>query len=403
MKIAKVIHGFPPYYMAGSEVYSYNLCSELSKKHDVWVFTRVENPYSPLYEVRQEELNDMQVTRVNKPPRDYTFRSKYEDAELEGIFERWLDSVDPDIAHVGHLSHLGTNIIRILKERGIPVVYTLHDYWLMCLRGQLITNGLELCNGPTPEGCARCFELYFQSREEGEREVVRWREHMKGIMQIIGFYVAPSNFLRNVLVESGIPERKITYLDYGFNTKLFDGFSKTDSDMVRFGFLGRIIPVKGIHILIDAFNGMTGENAELNIYGEAPASAEYLESRVKNPRIHFRGPYDNQDVAEVLSNIDVLVVPSIWYENSPLVIHEAFLAKIPVIATNLGGMAEYVKDGKNGLLFELGNVDDLRDKMTKLARNPELLRELSDGENEVRTIQEDAESMVSIYEDLLQK
>jgi glycosyltransferase involved in cell wall biosynthesis len=403
MKIAKVIHGFPPYYMAGSEIYSYNLCSELSKKHDVWVFTRIEDPYSPLYEVRQEELDGMRVTRVNKPPRDYTFRSKYEDERMKRVFERELDSVNPDIAHVGHLSHLSTNIIRMLKERGIPVVYTLHDYWLMCLRGQLITNGLELCNGPTPEGCARCFELYFQSKEEGKREVVRWREYVKEIMQIIDFYVAPSNFLRNVFVKSGIPEHKITYLDYGFNTELFDGFLKIDSDMIRFGFLGRIIPVKGIHILMDAFNGMTGEDAELNIYGAAPVSAGYLKNRVKNPRIHFRGPYDNQDVAKVLSNIDALVVPSIWYENSPLVIHEAFLAKIPVIATNLGGMAEYVKHGKNGLLFELGNVDDLRVKMTMLARDPELLREISDGENEVRTIQEDAESMVSIYENLVQK
>lgn len=403
MKIAKVIHGFPPYYMAGSEVYSYNLCSELSKKHDVWVFTRVEDPYSPLYEVRQEELNDMQVARVNKPPRDYTFRSKYEDERLERVFERWLDSVNPDTAHVGHLSHLSTNIIRILKERGIPVVYTLHDYWLICLRGQLITNGLELCNGPTPEGCARCFELYFRLKEEGEREVAQWREHMEEIMRMIDFYVAPSNFLRNVFVKSGMPERKITYLDYGFNTRLFDGFSKTNSDIVRFGFLGRIIPVKGIHLLIEAFNGMKEESAELNIYGAAPDSAEYLKSRVEDPRVRFRGLYDNQDVANVLSNIDVLVVPSIWYENSPLVIHEAFLAKIPVIATDLGGMAEHVKDGKNGLLFELGNVEDLREKMRMMVRDPGLLKELSEGENRVRTIEEDAESTVDIYERLLQR
>ncbi len=401
MRIAKVIHGFPPFYMAGSEVYTYNLCSELAKNHDVWVFSRVENPYAPLYEVRQDRVDGIDIARVNKPPRDYTFRAKYVDEKLDKVFAKWLDSVSPEIAHVGHLSHLSTNIIRILKERGIPVVYTLHDYWLICLRGQLITDELKICENRSIEGCARCFALYFQSIKEGKREVERWKQHMRDIIDLIDTFLAPSRFLRRTFIESGVPEDKTQYSDYGFDITLFDEFSKTESDIIRFGFLGRIIPAKGIDLLIEAFCGMEEEDAVLNIYGSLSASGRYLKDKVRNPRIHFRGSYDNRDIAKVLSEVDVLVVPSIWYENSPLVIHEAFLAKVPVIATNLGGMAEYVHDGENGLLFELGNVKNLTEMMEMIVRNPTLLQKLSDKETPVRTIQEDADSVVGVYERLL--
>ena len=118
--------------------------------------------------------------------------------------------------------------------------------------------------------------------------------------------------------------------------------------------------------------------------------------------IHFKGAYDYKDISTVLSNIDVLVVPSIWYENSPLVIHEAFLAGIPVIASNLGGMAELITHRKNGLLFEPGNIDDLIDKMNIFIRNPSLVQEYSQ-KTKVRSIKEDVGEILRIYESLLKK
>lgn len=401
MKILQVIHGFPPHYMAGSEVYTYNLCKELAKNHRVWVFSRVENPYAPLHSTATEGFDGLEVTRMNKSPKDYTFRGKYVDEEADGVFEQYLADIDPDVAHIGHLSHLSTNLVKILNQRGVPIVLTLHDFWMMCLRGQLLTRDLEVCKAPTTEGCMRCFAQYFLSDGEAREKVSEWERHMKEIVRMVDFYIAPSRFLKSLFVKWGIPDDKIAYLDYGFDTNLFRGFRREESDVVRFGFLGRIVPAKGVNLLINAFNDMDEEKAELSIHGAVPPSAKYLKDMVRNPRIFFRGPYDNSQVADVLSGIDVLVVPSIWYENSPLVIHEAFLTKTPVIASNLGGMAEYVEHGVNGLLFELGNVEDLKEKIMMLVRDSTLRKKLSEDGGSVRTIEEDAASILRIYENLL--
>lgn len=401
MRILQVIHGYPPHYMAGSEVYTYNLCKELARKHDVTVFSRVEDPYEREYDVKEDVLDSVSIIRVNKPSRDYTFRSKFMDRTMDGIFRKHVTELNPDIAHIGHLSHLSTNFVEILKNMDIPILMTLHDFWLICLRGQLLTESLELCEGPTTEGCVRCFSHYFLSEDEAKKSVLEWRHHMDRILRMIDLFIAPSRFLRGVFIHSGIPEDRIVFGDYGFDVRLFEDFKRLASDTLRFGFMGRIIPAKGVHLLIDAFNGITDGDAQLDIYGALPPSARYLKTRIHNPRIRLKGPFENRDIAKILSQMDVLVVPSIWYENSPLVIHEAFLTKTPVIATNLGGMAEYVEDGKNGLLFELGNVDDLRDKLEALIHDRELLRKLSVGSDRVRTIQEDADCVVEIYERLL--
>jgi len=142
--------------------------------------------------------------------------------------------------------------------------------------------------------------------------------------------------------------------------------------------------------------------AELNIYGKLPNSANYLKNRCSNSAIHFKGGYNYNEIANVLSEIDVLVVPSIWYENSPLVIHEAFLTKIPVITSNLGGMAELVSHEKNGLLFEPGNSDELIEKMNIFIENPELIGTYSQ-ETHVRSIQEDVEEIEELYHKILRR
>ncbi|MEJ2252468.1 MAG: glycosyltransferase [Candidatus Lokiarchaeota archaeon] len=172
---------------------------------------------------------------------------------------------------------------------------------------------------------------------------------------------------------------------------------------MRFGYTGRIIPVKGIDLLIKCFNEIDPKKASLNIYGKLDNGVHYLKKMVKNSNIFFHGGYNYWDIDKVLSNLDVLVVPSIWYENSPLVIHEAGLAKIPVITSNLGGMAELIIDGKNGFLFEPRNVDDLRDKIYRFINQPELIEAMSQDSSHIRSIQEDARDLIKIYKKLGKK
>jgi len=400
LKILVVIHGFPPSYSAGSEVYTYNKCVELSKNHEVIVFTRIEDEFEKPYKIFESVENNIKIIRVNKPDRDYTFRSKYLDFKIAEIFKETIKNVKPDVVHINHLSHLTVLIVDIIKEFEIPIVFTLHDYWMICIRGQLIKDDFTLCTGPSLEKCVECNKKYFDDETQAIHEIQRWLKTISKINNKVDLFIAPSRFLQNIYIKNGISKDKIVFMEYGFDKKLFKDFKKFTSNKLRFGFLGRIIPVKGISLLIEAFNNIDHSKAELNIYGSKPGSIQYLMKRCKNSAINFKSSYSNEQISQVLSNIDVLIVPSLWYENSPLVIHEAFLAKIPIIASNLGGMAELVNDRQNGFLFEPGNVNDLKDKINLFVENPQLIRNFSQY-TEVRSIEEDVSEIEKIYFRLL--
>ena len=402
VKVLKVIHGYPPYYMAGSEVYTANFCNEISKKVDLSIFTRIEDEFTKPYNCSESRENGIRIIRVNKPSRDYTFRSKYQDIRMAKIFEHYLDEIDPNIVHIGHLSHLSIQIVNVIHKKNIPIVFTLHDFWMMCIRGQLIRDDYSLCEGPNIKKCKECNMKYFTSEVEAEQEIKIWLKTLSEVNQKIDLFIAPSQFLRNKYLEYGIPVEKVIHTDYGFDIETIKSGMRTISDKIRFGYLGRVIPVKGIALLIDSFNEIDHSIAELNIYGKLPNSANYLKNRCSNTAIHFKGGYNHNEISKVLSEIDVLVVPSIWYENSPLVIHEAFIAKIPIIASNIGGIAELVTHEKNGLLVEPRNITDLIEKMNIFIDNPELVEKYSQ-ETHVRSIQEDVEEIEKLYVKLLRK
>jgi len=402
MNILQVIHGFPPYYMAGSEVYTFNLCQELNRYHEVFVFSRIENPYREAYELDDEEYKGLKVRRVNKPKRDYAFTEKYLDERLEKIFSDYLDEIQPDVVHFGHLSHLSTDLVNIAKERDLPVIYTLHDFWLKCYRGQLIDTNAEICPGPSEENCFECVRDTFGEKWDME-DVKGYKKHMDSVIDNIDVFLSPSKFLKNFFVDSGIPEEKIRYSRYGFNKDLIKKKEKkfTSESKISFGFMGRVIPVKGIEVLLKAFSRL--EKSDLHIFGSVGDQLEFLQGYLDESVI-LEGPFKNWKIDEkVLSNIDVLVVPSIWYENSPLVIQEAFLAGVPVITSDIGGMKELVKDGKDGFTFETGDVDSLREVMKRIEDDPTVLNELDPSRDKVRSIQDDAEYILQVYEEVSER
>ena len=146
----------------------------------------------------------------------------------------------------------------------------------------------------------------------------------------VDLFITPSQFLRRRFIEYGFSENKLKFIPYGLYKESFTGFRKKESNRIRFGFIGTILPPKGLDILINAFNRVEDSRAELKIYGRLfPYQGfeyypKYIKSLAKNGNIRFMGSIDHEDIAEAFANIDVLVVPSIWYENSPLVIQEAF-------------------------------------------------------------------------------
>lgn len=451
MRIAQVIHVFLPQSTGGSEIYTYGLSQELAKRHAVSVFYRIGDPQLEEYALITDTYNGLPVVKVNNTFKGCdSFRGCYRNDLIDSRFDEFLDRVRPDVVHFHHLTCLSTNLIRVVKKRNIPVVFTLHDFWLICQRGQLVTTDLTLCHGPRPVECLRCLAAQFPLNARGhkaapfhrqaqtvigkepsklktlvrrlsglrttlflmtQREALdqineRWR-HVTEVCGLVDLFIAPSRFLRDRFIEQGIPSGKILFSKYGHQDSRFAGLAKRPSDRLRFGYLGTLIPTKGVHVLVEAFNRMAPAEAELNIYGHfVPYGGfedypDLLQGLVRDPRIRFMGGYQHGDVAGILTEIDVLVVPSIWYENSPLTIHEAFLAKTPVIASDIGGMAELIQDGVNGLLFRTGSAGDLCKQMERIIRQPDLIGKLSANIGPVKTMEEDALEIEHIYEDVI--
>jgi len=420
MHILKLIHGYPPNYNAGSEVYSQSICNELSKKHKVSVFTREENPYEPCFRIReQKETENLTLYFVNNPQGKDGYRHK----QMDDNFAELIAKINPDVAHVGHLNHLSTGLIDELNKLKIPIVYTLHDFWLMCPRGQFLTRGIgssnnfRLCNKQDDTKCAtECYQVYFSGREEKENEELKsWSKWInnrmketKSIIDKVDLFIAPSNYLKNRYIKDfSIPEYKIIYLDYGFPTEYLTQTEKSKKKTeYTFGYIGTHIPAKGVNLLIEAFKQID-QPASLKIFGRPNGQSTHaLKELAKTSKneIEFTGEYINHNLAnDVFAKIDCIVVPSIWGENSPLVIHEAQSCKVPVITADFGGMKEYVKHSVNGLLFEHRNVNSLVEQMDFAISNPDKMVQLGkkgylySDEGEVPSIVDHCLELETIY------
>ena len=429
MKILKVIHGYPPDYNAGSEVYSQTLCQSLGKSHEVHVFTREENPFLPDYHIRENSDQSL-VTKhvVNIPLLRQRYRYRHE--KVDSIFDTLLQRITPDIVHIGHLNHLSTSLLEKARIRKIPIVFTLHDYWLICPRGQFIQRNSpepwKNCDGQEDQKCAkRCYSGYFSGESlEEEIDAAYWTEwiarrrlHLKEMTGHVDLFIAPSRYLlERFQKDLTIPPSKIVYLDYGFDLERLRGRKRIKEEILVFGYIGTHTPQKGIHLLIEAFGKVKGF-CKLKIWGRSRSEVTSgLKQTVTSlpasiqERIEWCPEYPNDAViSEVFNHVDVIVVPSIWVENSPLVIHEAQQAGVPVITADVGGMKEYVHHEVNGLLFAFRNAESLAFQMQRLVDDPGLVqtlmtrRYLYSSQGDVPDINFHVQKLEKIYADLLLK
>jgi glycosyltransferase involved in cell wall biosynthesis/MoaA/NifB/PqqE/SkfB family radical SAM enzyme len=433
MKILHVIHGYPMRYNAGSEVYTQTLCHGLAERHhEVHVFTREEDPFAPDYSLkREEDPDDPRVSAhiVNNP----RLKDRYRASGVDQRFAEILDRVRPDVVHVGHLNHLSTSLLREASSREIPLVFTLHDFWLMCPRGQFLQAFPEdpnavwaTCEGQENRKCAeRCYARYFSGApEECEADVAYWANwverrmaHVREICELVDVFIAPSRQLHDRFRdEFGLPARKLVQLDYGFSTGRSTGRQRIPGEPFTFGYIGTHTPAKGIQDLIRAFGRVEGD-AILRIWGRERGQdtqalkniAAGLPPGLAN-RVEWHPEYRNQDILhDVFNRVDAIVVPSIWLENSPLVIHEAQQARVPVITGDVGGMSEFVHHEVNGLLFHHRSVSSLAEQMQRLVEDPELARRLGarrylySETGDVPSIDRHVEEVETIYRQALQR
>jgi glycosyltransferase involved in cell wall biosynthesis len=219
--------------------------------------------------------------------------------------------------------------------------------------------------------------------------------------------ITPTPHLQGFFVRSGFSPEKVMLSGYGFN---FDWVRPHSSHFpeqpLRFGYSGMLAQLKGVDTLIHAFNSLSfSKPACLKIYGDDfhfPLYAKKLKKLARNnPHITFPGTFSPDKRGEVLAEIDVLIVPSMWYGNAPLVVSEAFAAGVPVKGGDVPGISVLVKNGVNGLLFSRGDKNHLRRCFEKFLREPDLLTKLRKNSSPVKSIHENGNELGAIYYKLI--
>ncbi|MBI2841640.1 MAG: glycosyltransferase [Acidobacteria bacterium] len=451
LRILQTVHFFLPRHYAGSELYTYYLCKELQKNHDVKLLLAEHNLSVPQYTVVDGEYDGIPYREITNNFHYESFEETYSNPRIDGIFEQLLDELRPDVIHFQHLLNLSTGMIGVARKRGIPTVFTLHDYWLTCpTGGQRFRDGTTICADLDLNACSECFQksdfwasgierrvfslaqklgpaaasgIYkglnaarihapaiakaAVAMQDSERpslvpQLARRLDTIREAAQQVSLFVTPSQFARDLFIDFGIPAEKIVCLPNGhapFGTSIH-----RPSTVFRAGFIGTIARHKGVHVLIEALRHLPSEAFEVRIFGETTIFPDYvqeLERAAEGLPVRFMGKVENTAVADAFAELDVLVVPSIWWENSPLTIHEAFMAHLPVVAAAIGGLPELVRPGTNGLLFTPGSAVDLAEKLMTLRDNPDLVHHLRNRVNPVKTIEENACELEQLYRSLM--
>ncbi len=608
MRVLFVNHTFPPESFSGSEIYVLHLAKALHRQgNEAAVFYRYANPDKEEYLIQRDEFDGIPTYKINHT---YRYVQSFQDIYLDNVimakFGHFLREWKPDIVHFNHTTNLSLSLVKEAKSAGCAVVYTLHDYWLLCQRGQLLKRDLSLCTGPTMEGCREClslqllkgrmkrwvspllqrpkrtashnnvlrqftnlrqaniqtpvrdyvgltcfemedtpgetllthppaevtfplsiskpgilktaiamhpstyekagegvlFEIEYEGRLLFSRELhpkksrsdhgwhsveiplqptsprsetitfrtrptsddpqfctAGWhlprvesnesiqpekklrserqqqikdlahramthvadtisafsvlaqeglhhrKQWVQQVLEQVDQFVAPSRFLMDFYIRHGLPKEKIIYADYGFvYPQCVIPFKPIQKPLI-FGFIGTWIPSKGLDIALKAFQSISPRDARFIVHGYFPGYDGYEDYEIylrslAGEAVEFRGKYQPNQVFDLLEKMDCLIMPSIWYENSPLTIHEAFLAHLPVITSDNGGMAELVSQG-GGITFRQRDPESLRAVIEKMIEEPGRLERLRRRIPDVKSISENANEMLDLYHEVM--
>ena len=440
LRILMVVHQFLPKHVAGTEIYTLRLAKELAKQHDVVILSAESDHSRQRFERNTTTVDGL---KVHQFIHNYTwdgFRDTYDCPAADAIFRDVLREESPDIVHIQHLHYHSANYVTIARLRGVPVVYTLHDFMPMCPRdGQLRRADGEVCRQPVPAKCRDCIahmsldehstpllpralhpgadgllpadiallvrrgRMRVTSDDPYELAAAERLDYLRTVLRDVSLFISPSQFLADSMVESGlVPADRVIVSDNGYDLRPWKDLRRVAGDGLRITYIGTIAEHKGVHVLLEAMNAIPDAGISCRVYGDLSAFEEYtarLHALNHSSRTLLMGPLPPERVQEALARTDLLVVPSLWPENSPLTVHEAALARVPVLASRIGGLAEYVKEGVTGMLFAPGNASELRHHIHEFAAKglpgfePNALR--------VRSIEDDARGMEENYRRLL--
>ena len=404
MKIVYLVHQFFPEYYTGTERFVLNLARMVQKAGDrikVITYSFYEDSF---YDQRRGDIlwkeflyMGIPVLALRHKDVPHDIHHAIGNAALAEVARELIAMERADMVHVAHTMRVGA-FAQALKPLRIPYIVTLTDFFLACPKVNLIPSRQPLCNGPA--GGAACERLCTELESEYIHERLRAARDLLDNARLV---VAPSAFVADVFMRE-FPALTVRVVHHGLSFARMKTKPKsyTFGDRVVFGYAGSFNPHKGTHLLIEAFGRLNAPNAQLRMYGSAPDASYEKRLRSMVPadaNIDFRGIYSESETGDILSDLDVVVVPSLCYENYPMTLHEALACNIPVIATRLGGMAERIKEGVNGFLFELGDSRQLENVLGAIVKDPAILNPLKQNINRmmIQGIEQEAYAYARAY------
>lgn len=384
MRVLILSHGHPRFSKGGGELAAYALYRGISAKpeHQAWFIARAPAQWLP-------EADEIMAIA----PGEYLMRGEAECMGLHASVHldeasdvaALLREIAPDVVHFHHYFYLGIELIRVVRRfcPNAKVVLTLHEFIALCVNdGQMVKTDGRLCYRANPLDCHGCFP------ERPVSEFFLRERYLKSFFAVVDHFIAPSHFLAQRYLDWGLPGERLHVQENLIEERprlpprpLTNGRTRG-----RFAYFGQLTPYKGLDLLLDAFSRLPKslKGLSLEIYGGGLERYdesfqrrihERLAANAKRARWH--GPYELEELPDLMMGIDWVLMGSLWWENSPLVIQEAFRLGRPVICPNLGGMAEKVTSERSGLHFRARDPVDLAQTLRRAATEPGLWERLA--------------------------
>lgn len=421
MRILHLVHQYIPEQVGGVELYTQSLARYqielLGHKAAVFYPSEARTRGRVLHRSSDDDGIDVYAACLGPRSSTEVFLSTFGQREIVQALRVALDETRPDVIHVQHLMGMPATVVDQALATGAPLVVTLHDYWFPCANAQLVTNyDGTVCDGPKWWlNCGRC--AVARAGVPADRWLapaaapllaLRSR-HLRRVLAQARRVIAPTYFVRDTYADLGMPADNVIVVPHGIEAPAHVRDAASDkrrrAGPLHVVYVGSLAWQKGVHILIDAVNTMDAEKVRLSIYGDVGKYPEYvasLRARSRHPGISFGGAIGREALWRLLSReADVVVVPSVWYETASLVTQEAFAAGVPVVASELGALAEGVRHGVDGLHFPPGDVAGLREQLARLQNDRKLLDELRSNIRPARTMEEHVADVDVVYGDAL--
>ena len=447
MKIVYVVHEFPPDFIGRTGSAVLQVAKDmLAEGHKVWVLASQQWDDDNFSSVGffDEKVDGLSVRRLifNPDLAPNCALYEYYNPILSIYAKDFLKDISPDIIHIYHLIHLSSSIIDAARELRIPIVLTLTDFWFFCPKWIRLKSDESLCGEDFSwRDCIWCLrkknnvydritktfhekllEFYVQELISNNKfnfnvlnnsqvssllfAVAGRLPFLKSQLGKVDQIVCHSSFLSKVFLNKGYFHNGFKVVSPGTMSSSKLPSKNGQISKITFGYFGGGREHKGPHVLLEAFREIKSANVNLKLYGDFP-ERKYVKElyRIANgdERIDFMGNYERAELIKILTGIDILVMPSIWYEAYGLSILEAFASKVPVIATDIGGIPEIVHDGHNGLLFKRGDVLGLKQKMECVINEPGLIQKFRENIPRVKSINEECNELLEIYKKLLRQ